>query len=447
MLGTRQTNCDPARWSGGILRDVLSAAGDGYRRRRRDLGAGGRGDRAAAAFGDWTGDRPARADLPPLPGLDGVRERHVSMPEKSQSDIIMGWHAMPRLDPDFDQARLAEHRARRLRHDGAAGDERARAPGHGVSRVQPARGRPENGMWLAVAGVNPANVDPRDQRDARRGAAAGGRARARRRAGRLQALSDRLAALQLETNDGVASILVDIEWQGLGLDYVERYTGIINNLTADEVQQAAQKYLATSKYVLAVARDDRGSSIADLPPKRSEVGADWNERGQPTYEGDAISAIRHPPSAISPSASISSKCAASPRSPNDTASGSAGACAPTALADCGMRAESLAARWAAKEAVAKALGTGFGPVGYLEGIEVVQDESGCPHVHLHGRAAWLAEAPRPTRSGAQYLARRRNGDCVRGVPGRVSTMDADAGAQSQNFGNTTRNETELSKLD
>jgi holo-[acyl-carrier protein] synthase len=61
------------------------------------------------------------------------------------------------------------------------------------------------------------------------------------------------------------------------------------------------------------------------------------------------------------------------------------------LADCGLRAESLAARWAAKEAVAKALGTGFGPVGYLE-IEVVQGEAGCPHVHLHGRAAALAEA-------------------------------------------------------
>jgi len=66
------------------------------------------------------------------------------------------------------------------------------------------------------------------------------------------------------------------------------------------------------------------------------------------------------------------------------------------LADCGMRAESLAARWAAKEAVAKALGTGFGPVGYLD-IEVVQDEARCPHVHLHGRAAALAEALGLTR--------------------------------------------------
>jgi predicted Zn-dependent peptidase len=51
----------------------------------------------------------------------------------------------------------------------------------------------------------------------------------------------------------VASILVDIEWQGLGLDYVERYTDIINGLTAEDVQYAAQKYLATGKYAVAVA--------------------------------------------------------------------------------------------------------------------------------------------------------------------------------------------------
>jgi holo-[acyl-carrier protein] synthase len=65
-------------------------------------------------------------------------------------------------------------------------------------------------------------------------------------------------------------------------------------------------------------------------------------------------------------------------------------------ADCSQvsaetRLNSLAARWAAKEAVAKALGTGFGPVNHLE-VEVARDECGCPHVHLHGQAAALAQA-------------------------------------------------------
>lgn len=60
------------------------------------------------------------------------------------------------------------------------------------------------------------------------------------------------------------------------------------------------------------------------------------------------------------------------------------------VADCNGRADSLAARWAAKEAIAKALGTGFGPVEHLD-IEVVRDEVGCPHVRLHRAAAALSQ--------------------------------------------------------
>jgi holo-[acyl-carrier protein] synthase len=53
---------------------------------------------------------------------------------------------------------------------------------------------------------------------------------------------------------------------------------------------------------------------------------------------------------------------------------------------CGGRCSSLAARFAAKEAVAKALGTGIGPVGWLE-IEVLPGPDGQPLLHLHGAAA------------------------------------------------------------
>jgi holo-[acyl-carrier protein] synthase len=55
-------------------------------------------------------------------------------------------------------------------------------------------------------------------------------------------------------------------------------------------------------------------------------------------------------------------------------------------------AESLAARFAAKEAAAKALGTGISHgVNWLE-IEVVRAPSGRPSLRFHGRAAELASA-------------------------------------------------------
>lgn len=51
----------------------------------------------------------------------------------------------------------------------------------------------------------------------------------------------------------------------------------------------------------------------------------------------------------------------------------------------------LAARFAAKEAVMKALGAGLGAFGFHD-VEVVHTESGQPLLHLQGRALELAAA-------------------------------------------------------
>ena len=59
------------------------------------------------------------------------------------------------------------------------------------------------------------------------------------------------------------------------------------------------------------------------------------------------------------------------------------------LAYAAGRLSALAARWAAKEAAAKALGTGIGQVGFQE-IEVICDAQGKPELWLHGNAARLA---------------------------------------------------------
>ncbi len=57
----------------------------------------------------------------------------------------------------------------------------------------------------------------------------------------------------------------------------------------------------------------------------------------------------------------------------------------------GRRVESLAGRFAAKEAVAKALGCGIGEVSWKE-IEILENEAGAPILQLFGEAALKAEA-------------------------------------------------------
>jgi holo-[acyl-carrier protein] synthase len=59
------------------------------------------------------------------------------------------------------------------------------------------------------------------------------------------------------------------------------------------------------------------------------------------------------------------------------------------LTYCANNKASLAARFAAKEAVSKALGCGIGDVGWKE-IEVVGDENKAPQLVLHGAAEKLA---------------------------------------------------------
>jgi holo-[acyl-carrier protein] synthase len=56
---------------------------------------------------------------------------------------------------------------------------------------------------------------------------------------------------------------------------------------------------------------------------------------------------------------------------------------------CNGRVECLAARFAAKEAVSKALGTGIGDASWQD-IEIINEENGRPVLFLHGAAREIA---------------------------------------------------------
>lgn len=63
---------------------------------------------------------------------------------------------------------------------------------------------------------------------------------------------------------------------------------------------------------------------------------------------------------------------------------------PAELEQCGKRAESLAGRFAAKEAVVKALGSGIGDITWKE-IEILGDENNAPKLTLTGAAKQKAD--------------------------------------------------------
>jgi zinc protease len=112
------------------------------------------------------------------------------------------------------------------------------------------------GAWSATAGVNPANV----QR------AIDGILHEVRRLRDEPVPADELAdsqsflsgsmPLRLETNEGVAQTLLDIERHNLGFDYLLRYADLVNAVTVRDLQEMAQKYLDPEVYALAIAGPD-----------------------------------------------------------------------------------------------------------------------------------------------------------------------------------------------
>jgi zinc protease len=99
------------------------------------------------------------------------------------------------------------------------------------------------GPWTIRAGVNPSNVDAalggiRDElaRLHREGVTGDEFERARR-------FSTGSVALQLETNEGIASTIGDVILHDLGLDYIDRYPDLIGALSIDVVNRAAREHL------------------------------------------------------------------------------------------------------------------------------------------------------------------------------------------------------------
>jgi zinc protease len=205
------------------------------------------------AFGDWEGNTYERTPLPQVARLTDVRERIVPIPGKTQSDVVLGYPGPSRFEPDFLDAVVCNTILGVFGLMGRLGEKVRDEQGlayYSASRVD---GGPGPGPWRVVAGVNPVNVER---------AIASIRAEIRRLCQESvdkEELDDNKAfitgslPLRLETNEGVTQAILDMERYHLGLDYLQRYAGLIGEITVERVQAIAQRWLDPDAYALAIA--------------------------------------------------------------------------------------------------------------------------------------------------------------------------------------------------
>jgi zinc protease len=211
-----------------------------------------------ANLGDWPTVRTEtlRSALPES-DLPSKQLREVALVGKSQADVVLGLPTLERTSPDYYALSFANHILGRMYFMGRFGEKVRDEQGlayYASSELQGSIGR---GAWLLRAGVNPRNLDkalnsidvelerfradgptPTEQEDG---------------------VSSLLGGLprQLETNEGAAAVMSEIELYDLGLDYLERFPDIVRSLTREQVTEAARRWIDPDHIVTAIAGPPR----------------------------------------------------------------------------------------------------------------------------------------------------------------------------------------------
>jgi zinc protease len=195
----------------------------------------------------------ARApEHPVTPSCMPTREP-IPMPHKSQADLALALPALPRSHPDYYALNVANLILGSLGLMGRLGERVRDQQGLAYYVYSRLSARLWAGDWIANAGVDPDNIDR-----AIEGILV--------EMGRLReepvsdheledAVSNLLGSLplRLETNDGMAGFLLNVEYYGLGLDHLERYPGIIRSLTKEDLLAAARRYLDPKQAAIVIA--------------------------------------------------------------------------------------------------------------------------------------------------------------------------------------------------
>lgn len=206
------------------------------------------------ALGDWKNPaQPVPPDLPQLQPVTATLRKHVPIPGKSQTDLVMGCSGPCRRSPDFVAASLGNNILGQFGMYGRIGDvvrERSGMAYYAYASLNSGTGP---GSWEVAAGINPSNLDKtidlvkiEISRFIREPVA-------------KDELSDSQAnyigrlPLSLESNNGMASALLNLERFELGLDYYRSYASMVRSVTPEQILSVAQCYLDPQRMVISSA--------------------------------------------------------------------------------------------------------------------------------------------------------------------------------------------------
>ena len=210
-------------------------------------------EQAAHVFGGWNGPPTPPAAVPDPPAAGGRRQVVTPMMNKVQADVAYGFVTIARSDPSYYPFLLMNNVLGQYALGGRLGDSIRERQGMAYYVFSAFDANVGRGPLVIRAGVNPRNVDraiASIDEELRRLAADG--VTARELAESKQYLVGSMPRT-LETNAGIGAFLQNVEYFGLGLDYDVRLPRLINDVTLEQVNEQARRYLAPERAALSIA--------------------------------------------------------------------------------------------------------------------------------------------------------------------------------------------------
>jgi zinc protease len=205
-------------------------------------------------LGDWQNPlQVTDIDLPEIAPVKETLRKHLSIPGKSQTDLVMGCLGPARNSVDYLPAALGNNILGQFGMMGRIGDSVREKAGLAYYASTSLNAGLLAGTWEISAGVNPGNLERALELIMKE------LERFIREPVAEEELSDSRSnfigrlPMAFESNAGIANGLVRLERFGLDLDYYVNYPDLLQQISSEDLLHAAQRYLHLDQLVIISA--------------------------------------------------------------------------------------------------------------------------------------------------------------------------------------------------